>query len=201
MKLGRDRKRGMNGEGRGQKESFFFSSPPPPPFFYYFLLSLQLLRNNSIGKACYAGYKGGERTWPYPYGLKRLCRSLHMSVVQCLFSLVFEYVNERKRIKQRKRWIFYKNEILTKWCVDRNFKVHECHRDRVFFFSSKKTVEPITGERAVLKFQSDKQRCLHEFQMSAWIDQRVWGVLVIVLNSYWKPQDELELTDYWWRMI
>ena len=91
-----------------------------------------------------------------------------MSVVQCLFSLVFEYVNERKRIKQRKRWIFYKNEILTKWCVDRNFKVHECHRDRVFFFSSKKTVEPITGERAVLKFRSDKQRCLHEFQMSAW---------------------------------
>ena len=41
------------------------------------------------------------------------------------------------------------------------------------FFSSKKTVEPITGERAVLKFRSDKPRCLREFQMSPWIDQRV----------------------------
>ena len=47
------------------------------------------------------------------------------------------------------------------------------HVAGIDFFLSKRTVEPITGERAVLKFRSDKQRCLHEFQMSAWIDQRV----------------------------
>ena len=47
------------------------------------------------------------------------------------------------------------------------------HVTEIECFSSKKTVEPITGERAVLRFRSDKQRCLHEFQMSAWIDQRV----------------------------
>ena len=39
MKLGRERKRGMNGEGRGQKESFFFSSPPPPSFIIFYFRS------------------------------------------------------------------------------------------------------------------------------------------------------------------
>ena len=75
------------------------------------------------------------------------------------------------------------------------------HVTEIEFFSGKKTVEPVTGERAVLKFRSDKQRCLHEFQKSAWIDRRVSGVPVMVLNSYWKPLDQLELADYWWRMI
>lgn len=41
------------------------------------------------------------------------------------------------------------------------------HVTEIEFFLSKKTVEPVTRERA------DKPRCLHEFQMSAWIDQRV----------------------------
>ena len=36
MKLGRERKREMNGEGRGEKESFFFSSPPPPSFIIFY---------------------------------------------------------------------------------------------------------------------------------------------------------------------
>lgn len=47
------------------------------------------------------------------------------------------------------------------------------HVTEIEFFSSKETVELITGERAVLRFRSDKQQCLHEFQMSVWIDQRV----------------------------
>ena len=36
MKLGRERKRGMKGEGRGEKESFFFSSLPPPCFIIFY---------------------------------------------------------------------------------------------------------------------------------------------------------------------
>lgn len=39
MKLGRERKRGMTGEVREEKESFFFSSPPPPSFIIFYFRS------------------------------------------------------------------------------------------------------------------------------------------------------------------
>ena len=53
-KLVRQQKRkGITEEG---EKSFFSPLPFPLPFFF-FLLPLQRSRNNSIGNACYAGYK------------------------------------------------------------------------------------------------------------------------------------------------
>lgn len=58
-------------------------------------------------------------------------------------------MNERELSKGKDEF-FYKNEILTKWCVDRNFKVHECHRDRVFFFQARKQWNLLLGKELYL---------------------------------------------------
>ena len=132
MKLGRERKRGMNGEGRGQKESFFFSSPPPSFIIFYFRSNFcAITRSEKL--ATQATREESEldlirMDWSdcaVPY----ICQ--WFNVCFPLFSSM--WMNERELSKGKDEF-FYKNEILTKWCVDRNFKVHECHRDRVFFF-------------------------------------------------------------------